>query len=82
MAPENINPIQPPEAKSQIEMILDRIEELTAKIDKKKLLRWLRILLRLATIAFKFVPMTKDEKQLFEDITSGVKEGLDALENE
>ena len=71
---------QPPEAKSQLEMILDRIDDLTAKIDNKKLIRWARILLRLAIIAFKFVPMTKDEKQLFNDITTGVGDGLDALE--
>jgi hypothetical protein len=77
----DIDPTPPEPAKTQAEMILDRIDELTAKIDKKKILRWLRILLRLAIIAFKFVPMTKDEKKLFEDITTGVKEGLDALED-
>jgi len=82
MAPENINPTSPTLAKTQLEAILDRIEDLTSKIDKVKLLHWARILLRLAIIAFKFVPMTKDEKLLFNDITSGVGQGLDALEND
>ena len=81
MVTDNINPLPPEPAPTQLEIILDRIDELTAKIDKQKLMRWARILLRLAIIAFKFVPMTKDEKQLFNDITTGAREGLDALKD-
>jgi len=70
------------EPKTQLETILDRIEDLVTKIDKKKLLKWLRILLRLAIIAFRFVPMTKDEKQIFGDVVTGVSEGLNTLDND
>ena len=73
---------RPPEAPSQFEAVLERIEQAVARIDKKKLLRWVRIVVKLAVIAFKFVPMSGDERALLNDIITGINEGIATIDSD
>ena len=72
-------PVQPPEAKSEFEIFLDRIEKFVSRIDKNKLVKALSILLSMTKIAFRFVPMKADEKELFDDIVGAATDGIAAL---
>ena len=46
------------------EEFLDKVQEFADTVDTKKILRALKILLGLAKIAFRFVPMTDDERAI------------------
>ena len=61
---------------TQFDQILDRIEEKLESIDLEDVLKVVGHLLRVAKIAFRFIPMTADQKELFKAITEAVEELL------
>ena len=60
------------DGKTQFEMVLDRIEAFQDKVEKNRdgIATVLRIIFKVVTLAFKFVPMKANEKEAYNDIMS------------
>jgi len=69
-----------PDGKTQLEIILDRVEKFMDRVEKDDFVKVVRILLKVVKIAFRFVPMKDDEKDLFRDITTGVGDFVDLVD--